>query len=274
MSGDDLFSLAAEEDVRAYQPLAVRMHLVLATQRPSVDVLTGIIKANVPSRISFAVSSQIDSRTILDMAGAEKLLGKGDMLFYPMGASKPIRVQGAFISDSEIDKTVSFIQDQCEPDYDETVVQAQNEENNGAEDLYEDELLEQAVDMNRRDTKEDVVALVKKLCAHGRRLTLRSTFIVGFPGETEAEFNELCDFVRESKFDDVGVFTYSQEEGTPAALMADQVPEEIKEERYHILMKGRSLILRRLWISSTRAVPGIPIRANGSARARKTSRPI
>jgi ribosomal protein S12 methylthiotransferase len=90
--------------------------------------------------------------------------------------------------------------------------------------------------MNRRDTKEDVVALVKKLCAHGRRLTLRSTFIVGFPGETEAEFNELCDFVRESKFDDVGVFTYSQEEGTPAALMADQVPEEIKEERYHILM--------------------------------------
>ncbi len=90
--------------------------------------------------------------------------------------------------------------------------------------------------MNRRDTKEDVVALVKKLCAHGRRLTLRSTFIVGFPGETEAEFNELCDFVRESKFDDVGVFTYSQEEGTPAALMADQVPEEVKEERYHILM--------------------------------------
>lgn len=131
----------------AQKARACGMHLVLATQRPSVDVLTGIIKANVPSRISFAVSSQIDSRTILDMAGAEKLLGKGDMLFYPMGASKPIRVQGAFISDSEIDKTVSFIQDQCEPDYDETVVQAQNEENNGAEDLYEDELLEQAVDM-------------------------------------------------------------------------------------------------------------------------------
>ena len=131
----------------AQKARACGMHLVLATQRPSVDVLTGIIKANVPSRISFAVSSQIDSRTILDMAGAEKLLGKGDMLFYPMGASKPLRVQGAFISDAEIDKTVSFIQRQGKPDYDETVQQAQTEDNGGQEDFYEDELLEQAVDM-------------------------------------------------------------------------------------------------------------------------------
>lgn len=90
--------------------------------------------------------------------------------------------------------------------------------------------------MNRRDTKDDILTLRDKLCAHGRKLTLRSTFIVGFPGETEAEFQELCEFVEQTKFDAVGVFTYSREEGTPAALMEDQIPEEIKEERYHRLM--------------------------------------
>lgn len=90
--------------------------------------------------------------------------------------------------------------------------------------------------MNRRDTKADVLKLVGKLTQRGRKLALRSTFIVGFPGETEEEFRELCDFVERTKFDAVGVFTYSQEEGTPAAKMADQVPEEVKEERYHRLM--------------------------------------
>lgn len=131
----------------AQKARACGMHLVLATQRPSVDVLTGLIKANVPSRIAFAVSSQIDSRTILDMAGAEKLIGKGDMLFYPMGASKPLRVQGAFISDAEIDKMTEFIKQQGEPEYDESVQKAQSEHNNSEMDFFEDELMRQAIDM-------------------------------------------------------------------------------------------------------------------------------
>ena len=131
----------------AQKARACGMHLVLATQRPSVDVLTGLIKANVPSRIAFAVSSQIDSRTILDMAGAEKLIGKGDMLFAPMGASKPIRVQGAFISDSEIDSMVEFIKAQGQPHYDEAVQKAQSESSDEGGDFFEDDLMPQAIDM-------------------------------------------------------------------------------------------------------------------------------
>lgn len=102
---------------------AAGMHLVIATQRPSVDVITGVIKANIPSRISFAVSSQIDSRTILDSSGAEKLLGKGDMLYYPVGESKPLRVQGCFISEEEVEQVVSFIKtEQGDSNYEEDII--------------------------------------------------------------------------------------------------------------------------------------------------------
>jgi len=115
------------------------MHLVIATQRPSVDVITGLIKANVPSRIAFAVSSQIDSRTILDMAGAEKLLGKGDMLFYPIGASKPLRVQGAFVSDEEVENIVGFIKSNGTVTYNEDIIE-QIESSNKSDKEKDDEM--------------------------------------------------------------------------------------------------------------------------------------
>ena len=99
------------------------MHLVIATQRPSVDVITGVIKANIPSRIAFAVSSQVDSRTILDSGGAEKLLGKGDMLFFPVGEAKPIRIQGCFVSDKEVEKVVAFIKGSQTADYDDQILE-------------------------------------------------------------------------------------------------------------------------------------------------------
>ncbi|MCL6611950.1 MAG: DNA translocase FtsK [Peptococcaceae bacterium] len=124
---------------------AAGMHLVIATQRPSVDVITGLIKANIPSRISFAVSSQVDSRTILDMGGAEKLLGKGDMLFFPVGAPKPIRVQGAYLSDREVESLVLFWKKQAEPVYDQSV--AGELQRVGPEDNMEDELLPRAVEI-------------------------------------------------------------------------------------------------------------------------------
>ncbi len=101
---------------------AAGMHLIIATQRPSVDVITGLIKANIPSRIAFAVSSAVDSRTILDSVGAEKLLGKGDMLYSPVGESKPLRVQGAFITDEERDRLIDFLRESSQPEYDDSIL--------------------------------------------------------------------------------------------------------------------------------------------------------
>lgn len=128
---------------------AAGMHLVIATQRPSVNVITGVIKANIPSRIAFAVSSQVDSRTILDMAGAEKLLGKGDMLYYPVGVPKPIRVKGAFVSDKEVELVVDFVKNQMRALYDDEILENINEDaggDDGDSDDSADEILPQAIE--------------------------------------------------------------------------------------------------------------------------------
>lgn len=128
---------------------AAGMHLVIATQRPSVNVITGVIKANIPSRIAFAVSSQVDSRTILDMAGAEKLLGKGDMLYYPVGLQKPIRVKGTFVSDKEVEQVVEYVKSQVVAQYDEGIIDkiSSSTTDPDDQDMEADELLPQVIDM-------------------------------------------------------------------------------------------------------------------------------
>ena len=141
----------------AQKARAAGMHLVIATQRPSVDVITGIIKANIPSRISFAVSSQIDSRTILDMVGAEKLLGKGDMLFYPAGATKPTRVQGAFVSDKEVEKIVDFIKANGEVKYNEDIIEQIENANKTEKDLEAEQADDDGTDPFLMDAIDVVV---------------------------------------------------------------------------------------------------------------------
>ncbi|RDV84754.1 FtsK/SpoIIIE family DNA translocase [Ammonifex thiophilus] len=139
---------------------AAGIHLVVATQRPSVDVITGLIKANIPSRISFAVSSQADSRTILDMAGAEKLLGKGDMLFSPVGSSKPIRVQGAYVSDKEVEAVVEYLKERIQGEKPEPLPLEELEEE---AEVEEDELLPQAVEIVVRAGQASASLLQRRL---------------------------------------------------------------------------------------------------------------
>lgn len=138
------------------------VHLVIATQRPSVDVITGTIKANIPSRISFSVSSQIDSRTILDMAGAEKLLGKGDMLYYPIGATKPTRLQGAFISDSEIEVLVKYIRTTLTVAEEQAVPLFEDTAGSATTARFEDDLLEDAVRLVLETGQASVSLLQRK----------------------------------------------------------------------------------------------------------------
>ena len=157
----DLMMVAAKEVEESICRLAQKaraagMHLVIATQRPSVDVITGLIKANVPSRIAFAVSSQIDSRTILDQVGAEKLLGKGDMLFYPASASKPVRVQGAFVSDNEVEKIVDFVKSNGVATYNEDILE-EIEKSNKSDGQLEKEAEEDDTDPLLMDAIDTVV---------------------------------------------------------------------------------------------------------------------
>lgn len=142
---------------------AAGMHLIVATQRPSVDIITGVIKANIPSRIAFAVSSQFDSRTILDMAGAEKLVGKGDMLFNPMGIAKPIRVQGTFISDSEVHKVIEYVKNQS-PDtvYANDVIHSIERVQTSANEDDIDELLSDAIETVVRAEQASVSMLQRR----------------------------------------------------------------------------------------------------------------
>ena len=141
----------------AQKARAAGMHLVIATQRPSVDVITGLIKANIPSRIAFAVSSQVDSRTILDMIGAEKLLGKGDMLFYPAGAPKPTRVQGAFVSDAEVEKIVDFLKAGGEVTYNEDIIEKIENANKSERELEAEQAADDEADPFLMDAIDVVV---------------------------------------------------------------------------------------------------------------------
>jgi S-DNA-T family DNA segregation ATPase FtsK/SpoIIIE len=140
---------------------AVGIHLILATQRPSVDVITGVIKANLPARVSFKVASKVDSRTVLDMNGADKLLGKGDMLFLRPGESKLIRIQGTLVNDKEIERVVNFIKEQCEPVYDEEILKEQPRR--GLETAEKDELYEEAVRVIMESNQASVSILQRRM---------------------------------------------------------------------------------------------------------------
>ena len=158
----DLMMVAAKDVEEAICRLAQKaraagMHLVIATQRPSVDVITGLIKANVPSRIAFAVSSQVDSRTILDSVGAEKLLGKGDMLFFPTGYPKPVRVQGAFVSDEEVEKIVDFVKQNGTANYSEDILETIENSNKTEKELMQEQAEDDETDPFLMDAIDAVV---------------------------------------------------------------------------------------------------------------------
>ncbi|QQN55446.1 DNA translocase FtsK [Anaerococcus obesiensis] len=147
----------------AQKSRACGIHLIIATQRPTVDVITGTIKANIPSRIAFAVTSQIDSRTILDMSGAETLLGKGDMLFSPSDAMKPMRIQGAFVSDSEVLRVVNYIKQTREEEYDKKAMETVEEKTKIVENDDEDELIDEAIEIIINENTASVSLLQRKL---------------------------------------------------------------------------------------------------------------
>jgi DNA segregation ATPase FtsK/SpoIIIE-like protein len=207
---------------------ATGIHLVVATQRPSVDVITGLIKANIPTRISFMVSSAIDSRTIIDMGGAERLLGRGDMLYLPADAGKPERIQGAFVADEEIERLVSYWKDQAaqrrpagspevEPGW-------EIEEHEGEDSALDDELLEQAEQVVREYGRASISLLQRRLrvgYARAARLLdlLEAHGIIG-PQENGGRGREVLESRPGPRYDD-----------GEGRTMADEVEEIIAEER-------------------------------------------
>ena len=200
----------------AQKARAAGMHLVIATQRPSVDVITGIIKANIPSRISFAVSSQVDSRTILDMAGAEKLLGKGDMLFYPAGAAKPTRVQGAFISDKEVEKVVDFVKANGEATYNDDILEKIEKANSTDKEIEEQE--------NDDDTDPLLMEAIEVVVETGQASTsfIQRRFKVGY-----ARAGRIIDQMEER-----GIISGFQGSKPREVLMSKERWQELKTTSY------------------------------------------
>ena len=200
----------------AQKSRAAGMHLVIATQRPSVDVITGIIKANIPSRISFAVSSQVDSRTILDMAGAEKLLGKGDMLFYPAGAAKPTRVQGAFISDKEVEKVVDFVKANGEATYNDDILEQIEKANSTDKEIEEQE--------NDDDTDPLLMEAIEVVVETGQASTsfIQRRFKVGY-----ARAGRIIDQMEER-----GIISGFQGSKPREVLMSKERWQELKTTSY------------------------------------------
>jgi S-DNA-T family DNA segregation ATPase FtsK/SpoIIIE len=208
----DLMMVASDEIEGAITRLAqlsraVGIHMILATQRPSVDVITGVIKANFPARISFKVASKVDSRTVLDMNGADKLLGKGDMLFLKPGASKPLRAQGSLVSDAEIERVTNFIKEQRRAVYNEEVL-SQQFGTRISRDIPRDELYHEAA----RIVMETGQASVSML---QRRLRL---------GYTRAA--RLIDIMEQDGI--VGPYRGSK----PREILVDKLPPVMAEQRH------------------------------------------
>ncbi len=166
------FQVRLEESIIRIAQLAraAGIHMIVATQRPTVDVITGLIKANIPSRIAFAVSSSIDSRTILDENGAEKLLGRGDMFYFPTGAKSPIRVQGCFLTDAETERVVDYIGAHSSVDFDEKVIEAMENDGEAAAPLNEtddseglDDRLHEAIEMVISDGQASISMLQRRM---------------------------------------------------------------------------------------------------------------
>jgi len=185
---------------------AVGIHIILATQRPSVDVVTGVIKANFPARISFKVASKVDSRTVLDMNGADKLLGKGDMLFLEPGNAKPIRAQGTLLTDSEIEKVVSMVREQRGPVYDELILEQQNKSVSGKGNFDKDEFFDEAVKMVL-DTGQASVSMLQ------RRLRLGYTRAARLIDAMEED--GIVGPFRGSKPREILIKEYESKEGSP-----------------------------------------------------------